>query len=183
MKNILLLLLLLPVVFISQAQEKYSLSPKSVVTINGSSTVSDWIVEANAMKGTIQNKENLIKELTLEVTVEKINSERGASMDKKLHSALKMEEHPQVTFKLKELTEKDADASKGTIKGLLTIAGVTKDVVLSCEIRKTGKEYFIKGNKEINLTDYNIAPPTAMFGQIVVGENVTVNFDLVYSKA
>ncbi|SHI94835.1 Polyisoprenoid-binding protein YceI [Arenibacter nanhaiticus] len=182
MKNILLLLLLLTVVFMSQAQETYSLSPKSVITINGSSTVSDWMVEANAMKGAIQNKENLIKDLSLEVTVEKIHSERGASMDKKLHSALKMEEHPQVTFKLKALTEKGASASKGTIKGLLTIAGVTKDVVLSCEIRKVDKEYFIKGNKEINLLDYNIEPPTAMFGQIVVGEKVSVNFDLRYAK-
>ena len=40
----------------------------------------------------------------------------------------------------------------------------------------------IAGKHKITLQDYNMEPPTAMFGTIVVGDDVTVNFDLVFAK-
>ena len=45
-----------------------------------------------------------------------------------------------------------------------------------------GTSMKLKGAKEITLQDFSMTPPTAMFGQIVVGDKVTVNFDLVFVK-
>jgi hypothetical protein len=36
----------------------------------------------------------------------------------------------------------------------------------------------VKGTKQINMTDFNIKPPTAMMGTLKTANEVTVSFDL-----
>jgi polyisoprenoid-binding protein YceI len=64
----------------------------------------------------------------------------------------------------------------------LNVAGVAKDVVLTASIKNSTENIQLTGNYKITLQDYNMEPPTAMFGSIVVGDDVTVNFDLVFAK-
>ncbi|MCK0190975.1 YceI family protein [Arenibacter sp. F20364] len=182
MKNILTLLSLLFLVFIGYAQESYTLSKESVLKINGSSTIHDWTVTANSMKGSMNMNANTIKNLLFQVEVAQIKSERGAAMDKKMHAALKMEDHPEVSFKLQEIKKTAGSENTFQINGMLNIAGVEKAVAITSEYQEAGGNYVFKGSKEIKLQDYDMEPPTAMFGQIIVGDNVTIDFDLVYTK-
>ncbi|NNG10454.1 MAG: YceI family protein [Arenibacter sp.] len=182
MQNRLFLLVVLFVVFVGHAQESFSLTSESTLKINGSSTIHDWTVEANSIKGNMEVKGEEIKELLFQVDVAKINSERGAAMDKKMHAALKKEEHPQVSFKLKEVKEVPEAVNTLHLKGLLTIAGVGKVVEITSQFQKEDGNYTFKGAKEITLQEFDMVPPTAMFGQIIVGDDVTVDFDLVFAK-
>jgi polyisoprenoid-binding protein YceI len=181
MKNTLFILLSF-LVLAGYAQESYTLSKESVLKINGSSTILDWTVTANSMKGSMKVKAGVVNNLLFQVEVAQIKSERGAAMDKKMHAALKMEEHPEVSFKFQEI-KKTAD-SENTFKihGMLNIAGVEKAVEITSEFQEVGGKYMLKGSKEIKLQDYDMEPPTAMFGQIIVGDNVTIDFDLVFAK-
>jgi polyisoprenoid-binding protein YceI len=158
------------------AQDAYKLSEESKLSIDGTSTVHDWTVTANTMSGTIRTKGNSPKEINFDVTVADILSERGATMDKKMHAALQKESHPKVLFALKEVK------NESTLTGILTIAGKPKEVEISGDIESSGDNLKISGQYGIALKDFDIEPPTAMFGQVIVGDDVTVNFDLVFVK-
>lgn len=159
------------------AQDTYKLNDKSAMAISGTSTVHDWTVTANQMEGTLEMKANAISQIGLTVPVENIKSERGPAMDKKMYAALKKDEFPSVSFQLQEI--------KGTtvLTGMLQIAGTEKSVQIVAEINPTSDAISIKGEKKLVLQDFGMEPPTAMFGQIVVGDEVTVRFDLVFTKS
>lgn len=162
---------------VGSAQESYTLASESTLSIDGSSTIHDWTVTANKMSGTLSALENTPKAITFEVSVADIISERGVTMDNKMHDALKKEEHPKVLFALNEL--------KGTsvLLGTLSIAGVEKQVEVETTIIPSDKGVRFKGEQKIILQDYGMEPPTAMFGQIIVGDVVTVKFDLLFEKS
>jgi polyisoprenoid-binding protein YceI len=182
MKRIITLLSLLLLVYVGYAQESYSLTKASVLKINGSSTIHDWTVTSNSMEGSMSMNDGTLKDLLFQVEVAQIKSERGAAMDKKMHAALKMEEHPNVTFKLQEIKKSTSSENTFQIHGMLTIAGAEQAVDITSEFQESGGNYVFKGSKEIKLQDYGMEPPTAMFGQIIVGDNVTIDFDLVFAK-
>jgi polyisoprenoid-binding protein YceI len=182
MKNTITLLSVLFLVFVGHAQESYSLSNESVLKINGSSTIHDWTVTANAMEGSMSMNDGNPKRLLFQVEVAQIKSERGAAMDKKMHAALKMEEYPKVSFVFQELKKTDGSETAFMIHGMLTVAGTEQAVDITSDFHEVDGQYVFKGSKEIRLQDYNMEPPTAMFGQIIVGDNVTIDFDLVFSK-
>lgn len=176
MKKIYLFIFLVGTSFSGICQETYALSEESALTIDGTSTIHDWTVAANQISGNLQAADGLPKEIVFEVEVDGIKSERGAAMDKKMHDALKKEEHPKVAFTLTR-----AEASN--LVGTLTIAGKEQLVEVPSKVEVIdGGAIKISGEKSLVLQDYDIEPPTAMFGQIVVGDEVTVKFDLVFSK-
>lgn len=175
MKNYLLLLLCY-VSISATAQTQYILAEESKLSIDGTSTVHNWTVTANSMSGTVKAEANSPKEISFQVTVADIKSERGATMDKKMHAALKIETDPNVIFNLKEVKD------MAIVLGSLSIAGNSQDVKIPCEISTTDNSLKIIGEYGIALNDFNIEPPTAMFGQVVVGPDVTVKFDLIFEK-
>lgn len=177
MKMKLSFLALLFVAFTGFSQDQYKLSQESVLTINGTSTLHDWTVAANSIHGNLTYGEEVV-DVTLQVDVSDIKSERGAAMDKKMHGALKSEQHPQIIFKFQNITSTEGHA----INGRLTIAGEEQKVGLPAEITELDNGYRIKGNYTLALVDFGMEPPTAMFGQIVVGDKVTVNYNLVFVK-
>lgn len=183
MKNRFSLFALLLMVFVGYAQESYTLSQESVLKINGSSTIHDWTVTSNSMKGSLGIDGDTLKNLIFQVEVAEIKSERGAAMDKKMHAALKMEDYPEVSFRFQGMKEEAGSENTVQIHGMLKIAGVEKEVDILSDFQKMEGNYLIKGSKEIKLQDFDMVPPTAMFGQIIVGDNVTIDFGLTFTKA
>lgn len=163
--------------FLMSAQDTYTLSPESKLTIDGTSTVHDWTVIANTISGTLKASGSAPNEIDFKVAVADIKSERGATMDKKMHAALEQEKHPMVLFILKEVKDQKL------ITGTLTIAGNAKDVEIKSTISSSGNVLKISGEQKIALKDFDIEPPTAMFGQVIVGDDVVVKFDLVFEKS
>lgn len=162
------------------AQETYTLSSESTLTINGSSTIHDWTVTANTIEGLLKATSSSVIEISFEVTVEDIKSERGAAMDKKMHEALRKTEHPKVIFSLKKAA--DLGSPQQPLSGVLSIAGVKKEVDVDAIVEQKDGKIHVSGAKPLKLADFDMEPPTAMFGSIVVGEDITVNFDLTFAK-
>lgn len=161
---------------VALCQETYMLSDQSTMIIDGTSTIHDWTVTANSLNGTIKAEGSAPKEIKFDVDVESIKSERGPTMDNKLYAALKKEEHPKVTFKLTEVKD------NSILVGTLNIAGEEKPIEIPVAIDATSESIKLSGEQKITLQDYGIEPPTAMFGQIIVGDDVIVKFDLVFVK-
>ena len=180
MKNILFTLLALFGISLGFSQDNYELSSESVLTVDGTSTLTAWSVTANTFTGALQLEGNAIKEISFEVEVASLISPRGATMDKKTHNALKKEEHPKVLFSASVINFSEGDSQN--IPGKLTMAGVEKEVVVATTIVQSEGKLQIKGNQKITLQDYDMEPPTAMFGSIIVGDDVVINFDLFFAK-
>lgn len=175
MKNYIPLIFLFSISLTGFAQATYTLSSDSKLTIDGTSTIHDWTVTANTLEGSLTAEGTAPKEIDFEVTVADIISERGATMDKKMHNALAKEDHPKVMFALTELKSE-------SFLGTLTIAGVAQDVEIAANLQASDDVIKISGEYGIALKDFDIEPPTAMFGQVIVGDDVTVKFDLVFSN-
>lgn len=177
----------------------YRLAPeKSIMTISGTSSVHDWTCEVKELDGWIAMPKSMankmpkrgdsMKKASITAGVKNIISGRGMSMDKRTWEALKSEEFPQITFETRQTrVNKIVDLPAGTfemsVNGDLTIAGTVKpiEMILSGKKASDGSFHFT-GSKQLKMTAFNVVPPTAMFGQIVAGDDVTVNFNLVYSK-
>jgi YceI-like domain. len=62
----------------------------------------------------------------------------------------------------------------------MTIANTTRNVEVDILLQQVDRNTFrIIGSQIISMTDFNIKPPTAMFGMIVVDREITINFNIL----
>jgi polyisoprenoid-binding protein YceI len=102
-------------------------------------------------------------------------------LDKNMYKALKVQEYPDITFRLVrfDLTGKPAGAAKAV--GLLKIAGVEREVAMDITTKRTGTTLTVQGRLDMLMTDYGIKPPTAMMGMLKTDPKVTITFETVLS--
>ena len=107
-------------------------------------------------------------------------------MNKNMYTTLKAEAHPLIRYVLNSdsvvAVEKPSTVSLAT-RGDLTIAGVTREVVIPVTVRRKGMEAGrIEGSLKIKLTDFGITPPTFFLGMLKVGNIVKVHFSAYFSE-
>ena len=166
-----------------------SLEDKSEILVNGTSNVHDWTVEANDISGklnflTDSGQISSIESLTLTIPVLKMESGKDG-MDKKMFKALNSDDHKTIQFKLNQaLACNSLINNAGTLKflGTLTVNGVKKPVEVNGLVKVSNNEINIQGSYDINMQDYGIEPPTALFGAINTGEKVQVAFNLFFNN-
>ena len=62
---------------------------------------------------------------------------------------------------------------------MLKIAGVEREVTLDLTTERNGTTLTVKGEVQLLMTDYGIAPPKAMLGMLKTDPKVTVTFETV----
>lgn len=169
------------------------LAEGSNFSIEGSSTLHDWKVQADEVEGSIDLPEAFTKggipsvgttlnQMSLKVAVAAMDGGKEV-MNGKMHRALKKDTHPHILYELTSAKITAVDEADNSVElaseGQVTIAGVTQPVTMTVKgALAEGKGWKFTGSHTLNMTDYNIEPPTAMFGQIVTGDEVTVAFSL-----
>ncbi len=92
-------------------------------------------------------------------------------------------EYPYIQIEIEQRKMADFDEGTGltNFKTEISIAGKTKDYIVPCEITSCeNSPVVLKGNFEVELSDFNIAPPVKMFGTIRVNNEVFINFVLKF---
>jgi polyisoprenoid-binding protein YceI len=176
------------------SQKAFRLSPKdSRMIIRGTSTLHNWQCKVEQTSGqmtaefegeTIGN----IKSLVLGVVVNSIKSidEKGAyyekGMDKNVYKALKDEKYPTITFTLNRINKRTLIGKDIAFDatGVLRIAGVAKEISLRTVATQTADAILFEGKIPIKMTDYNVDPPTAIFGTIKTGNEIMLEFKMAY---
>src|SRR2546423_13278281 len=99
-------------------------------------------------------------------------------IDKTMHKALKVTEHPEIAFRLSRL---EPAAAPGAFRGVgvLRIAGVEREVTLELETLESASPLAVKGETQLLMTDYGITPPKAMLGMLKTDPKVTITFETV----
>lgn len=158
------------------------------VTVQGTSSLHDWEsnvekLEANGSYVMADNALTDIKDVVVKIPVTSLKSTKGRMMDNKTYEAFDSKKNPTITFTLTGKTINEANNTVN-VTGNLNMAGVTKavDILLSYKVLPGGGLQ-VSGSKKINMTEFKMDPPTAMMGAIVVGDEVTVNFELVLTQS
>ena len=182
MTRAILLLLLCSTGFAGIAQTLKADQKSSTVKIDGTSNIHDWTIDAESINSSIliemdEGKTEEIKELKLQIPSESLKSGKSG-MDKNTYKALDTDKNKTISFTLKEKAE--VRGENVSLKGTLTIAGKSKNVTIKSAVTQSGNKTRLQGSHTINMKDYRVEPPTAMFGTITTGEQVTVKFNLLF---
>ncbi len=174
---------------ISVAQTFNVNNTASSLIIEGTSNIHDWEIEAKDQQGKLiaeLNDGQLVKltQLDFVVKAESLKSGKGG-MDKNTYKALNTDKHKTITYKLTEVKSIDCTTTgncKVTTTGNLTIAGTTKPIEIIFDAKVNGDKMVLSGTKSIKMTDFKVDPPTAMFGTITTGDELTIKFQTVFNK-
>jgi hypothetical protein len=152
---------------------------KSKMVITGTSTVHDWESVVTKFSVTGNWNESTVTVLKASATVLSIESGKSI-MDRKTFDALQSEKFPEITLTADRL---NVAGQKVTGMASLKIAGVSRQVTISSNIlSNTATQVKLKGEIPIKMSDYGIAPPTAMFGSLKTGDDVVVRYEFTLNK-
>jgi hypothetical protein len=191
--RVVLLLINLVVILPLSAQDRYNMSTGSSIEISGTSTLSDWIVSSKQVSGEMTftasrekgkasgMQSGTIRQATAILEVVSIKSEKGETMDNKLYKALKSDQHPRITFVLTNPV-RVSGAAEVSASGHVEVAGVSRPMTFDLKLNHTNQGFQVTGSRALKLSDFQIEPPTAMFGQIETGDDIVVKLDLYFKK-
>lgn len=166
------------------AAQELTLSEESDLWIDGTSNRDDWTVHAQEMSAVAGDIDGTVPgALRLTVTANMIKSQKSTIMDRLMYEALKVNEHPTITYEMIEAVPSEDDESILRTTGELTLAGVTNEIEMDVQAERLDDGSIrYTGNAPLKLTDYGMRPPTAMFGALRTGDDVTVHFDVIFSS-
>lgn len=102
------------------------------------------------------------------------NKKRDEHMQEALESSL----FPKAIFDLKEVVAKGGDSY--TLKGTMTLHGVSKPISFEGTISEEGNKVRIKAQSGIKMTDYGIKPIKMMF--LTVRDQVDLSVDVLLKR-
>jgi polyisoprenoid-binding protein YceI len=170
--------------------EQLSLQPQSKLWIEGTSTVRGFSCKAGVVNALVDTRgtgavtqilggDKAVLAMDLKVPAEKLDCGNG-TMNEHMLKALKADENPTILFRLVSYDiARGQGAATGTLRGVLTLGGVQKPMTIVAEGKPEGDQLRVTGQAEVKMTDFDLKPPTLMFGRIKVNENVMVKFDLL----
>lgn len=172
-----------------QAQTYTLQKSASQMEVLGTSNIHDWELTVEEMEGTIEvscegDALKSINKLQLSILAESLKSgKRG--MDKNTFKALNTKTYKNIRYKLKTVENIQDNGNGGYIinaKGDLIIAEVSKSISIVFDMKIIPGQITLSGEKEINMTDYKIDPPTALLGTITTGEEVIIKFQTTFTN-
>jgi polyisoprenoid-binding protein YceI len=179
----------LPVIAWTTSLERLTLQPASRLWVEGNSTIKSFSCTATDVDAVVEATPNAVAQVaagekgirTVKITVPAEKMECGnGTMNEHMRKALKIAENPTIEFKLSGYdVTRGADGTSGTLKGTLSLGGVQKSIAIPAEGKTESGALHVTGAYELKMSDYDLTPPSLMFGRIKVRDAVNVKFDLL----
>lgn len=178
------------------AQEvTYSIDQVHEFIIDGDSNARDWDAKVSISEGTLvlnEVEDMSIDKLTPEVfssmkmtmPVEDIDSD-SRRLNSNLHEYLLEDDHPNITFELIEITDIEVNGDTAIITAEVVINAAGVDHTTSMTVNATmnsDSSITFSGSKELLMTNFDIEPPTAVFGTIRARDEMEIRFNVTFSK-
>lgn len=141
------------------------------VSVDGTSPMHNWTMDSNAGSFSATVNGNVINNVKFTMPAKNLKSTKGKMMDNKAYAALKADKAPNISFAATSM-----NIGKGIMNGKLTVAGVTKNVVVPVTVTKTGAAYKIVGSSNVKMSDFGMETPG--FLGVRTGDAVTVKVDI-----
>jgi polyisoprenoid-binding protein YceI len=167
------------------AKDTYMLTRDYAVTIDGTSNLRDWQEKVGEVTGdmtAVVNEDGSVelRAIRISMKVVSIKSNIGRAMDNKTYEALKASVYPEILFKVStpmRLVQVRDCQTTIPVKGELALAGICKPMVMlvkTFEINRGVLQF--EGSQTIKMSDYGVRPPTALFGTMRSGPDITIHF-------
>lgn len=181
------LILLMTLVFTGGAfaQKNFKVGGGSEIVVKGTSTVHDWKMVAKSfdVSATLKEDAKDLKEfdkVNFQLKVENLKSDSDG-LNEKAYDALKTKEIKFRSTAFNNVTAANGKVT-GNVAGILTIAGVSKNVSFNFEGNAaSANKLNVKASYKADMKDFGVEPPKAMMGMIKSGKDVEilVNLNLV----
>ncbi|HRK29223.1 MAG TPA: YceI family protein [Chitinophagales bacterium] len=188
MKVLFMLLLLCATFFTIKGQGVYKLQGAKI-HITGTSTLHNWLAEIKKTTGKVSIAEGegglKLQDVFIEIDANSIKSEKGSVMENNIYSALNTKKYPSITFQLSKVNSFTITGNEisASVRGNLTVAGTSKATDLTVKGKMKGNgEIEFTGSKKLKMTDFNIKPPTFMFGAMKTGDEVEISFTVSFKN-
>ncbi len=164
------------------SQKVYTLDSTPDLKVSGTSSIHDWHMESTKATGKAEmtlgaSGAEVIKSLTFTMPVESLKSGKG-QMDNNAYKALNTDKHPDIRFVLTEVSSINGTLIKA--KGKLTISGSSKDFSFDVNQKLVGNAIEFSGTLPIKFSEFNVEPPTAIFGTIKTGDALQLSFTVLF---
>jgi polyisoprenoid-binding protein YceI len=165
------------------AQKTYNLDVKTNFSVFGTSTMHDWEMKSASRTGTANltvtdSKLTDINSIDITLPSESIKSEKK-SMDKVAYETLKTDKFKNIKYVLKSADK--VNETTWNLTGTYTIAGVSKVLKTQVKTSVVNGVVTLQGSNKITFTEFGMKSPTAMFGAIKTGEDLTIKFNLNFN--
>jgi polyisoprenoid-binding protein YceI len=182
-------LLIIILAVTSNAQVKYHAS-YTKIAIEGTSTLHDWDMASEKANCNISfnfDGANITGLSSLVFTVDAGSlKSHHSGMDKNAYKALNTDKYPEISFNSSYANIRPNGTNSYAIsaKGKLVIAGVSKDVWLAgvTTVNSADMSLQTTGSAKIKMSEFNVEPPSFMFGAMKTGDEVTIKFNLTLKK-
>lgn len=157
------------------------------IKVEGSSNIHDWHMDAeqassNAVFNLNGNVLVAIPSLAFSMQAESLKSESKV-MDKNTYKAIVTDKYPSISFNAStaNIRPNGTNAFIASVKGKMQISSVSKEIWLTgiCTLNPD-KSISVSGVYKFKMTEYNVTPPSIMFGSIVVADDLLIRFNILY---
>ncbi|SRX75197.1 YceI family protein [Aequorivita antarctica] len=190
--KVLALIMMIGISSTAYTQAIYKIEDNNNVSmkLTGTSTMHDWEMDATRAKGEAQfmfdasNEGALtsMKLLTYTLEVKALKSD-SQGLNNNAYKALNTDKYKYINYKLASaILSPEKGGYLAQTKGKLTIAGVTKDIAMDIHLIVNNNSITCKGSHQLKMTDYNVEPPSFMFGAMTTGDATKLSFEVTYSK-
>ncbi|MHB1767994.1 MAG: YceI family protein [Phycisphaerae bacterium] len=187
-----------PVAHSAVKRTLYIGAPGSKVVVRGHSTLHDWSVTSSTLNGkvilsghwrTTHGQAISIALLHLRIPVTTLKGSDGSGMTNTIMRALHRKQHPTITFIVthaKLLPQRKTTTGSYLFRtaGLLKINGIMRKEAMTLRVGPLANgSLTVQTLVKLKMRDFNVTPPTAMFGIIRSGNAITVSATWKLAKA
>lgn len=173
------IILLCTASYTSAQDNKFKVSEKSHMLIEGTSNLRDWGVEIPVIKGDAAIDAGSVESFAFTI---KVNDMKGtvSGMMEHVKKALKADANPEIRFSLAKPGKLENGKSK--VEANITAAGKTKLFEIDGNVKKEGNMYIITGIKGMKMTDFGIEPPKALLGTVKAADAINIKFEVILNQ-
>jgi YceI-like domain len=168
----------------------YQQASSPLIKIEGTSTFHDWHMDSekgHCVAAFGFDGVNLINVpfLTFIVKAETLKS-GTKGLNKNAYKSLNTEKYPDISYNSKITTVRANGTNTYLVntKGILTIAGVAKEVSIpvTCTINPGDMSIHATGSYKLKMSEFKVSAPSFMFGAMKTGDEITIKFDVSLKK-
>ena len=148
-------------------------------TVSGTSTIRGWTCSvtgsAQVTVGAstpVRGLADGIQAATLTVPVEEFDCPQD-EMTEHLLEALRVDEFPEITFRLEGY---EASGQGAVTTGTLTLLDATEEVSFPLSLTPSGSGVQLEGELALDMTTYGVEPPVVMLGLMRVRPRIRIQF-------